>query len=238
MDELSQQANQKRNGLLDAILIIGILSGSLFDAVDFFLNTKLSLWSDLHYILKDLQTLSITALAFTMCSYNSIKIKAFLFMFVIWRAIVLTYNIYLPDFKHQYILIPLYSTYILWIFRTLLINETKPEYQDLHYINRDYAYNIYFPVSTFRGLLQALFTLKNPKYETRMMIFRDKLHLVYNNMFTIKDYNREKLERLINDAGAIIKNKGIPDTEKIQNVYNLSGKSTIFAFRDCRKLEL
>jgi len=236
LEELNLRENQKRNGLLDLVIILGVLSGSLFDAADLFLNTSLSVHGTVHYALKDLQTLSLSILAFTLCSYGNIKIKAFLFMFSIWRFIVFGYNIYLPDFQHQYLMIPLNAIYIIWILRTLTVDSKKPDQQELDNLNKEYGYNILFPVLTFRGLLQILFTFNNPKYETRMALYYDEIFLVYKNKFMRKIYDKEKLEELINKSGAIIKAKRNPT--KIYDIYNLMGKKSIFGIRDCRRLEL
>ena len=228
--------NQKRNGLLSFIAVILILSGSIFDISDQIIKTSFETWTKSHLILKDIQSIGFALLAFSVCSYKIIKIKVLTFMLILWRTMVLLLNLYC-DSPLPYTVVPLYAIYIIWIYRSMSVGR-KGSTISLDNVSFDLAYNIMFPISSFRGLLQALFTFNNPNYETRMLLHNNNIFLVLNNTFTRKPYDKEALSELIKRNNGEIKNKGAVNIEKIYDAYDLVGKRSIFAVRDCRRLEV
>lgn len=240
MEKLNLQPNQKRNELLNVVLFLFIFSGSIFDVSDLILNTSLNSWYLIHYSLKDVQTLAISILAFTLCPYNKINIKVLTFMLVIWRTVVLIYNISLPKLEPGFLYLPLYAIYIFWITRVIILYfKDKPPVYPVDYIEPNYfMYNVLIPISSFRGLLQALFTLKNPRYEARLMLYKDKVYSVYKNRFTEQQLDINEINDLVSKAGAKIKNRGIFNADKFNKIQSLIGKRSITGFRDCRRLEI
>lgn len=240
--ESEKSSRERREQLNLFISIILILSGSIFDIADIYLKTDFATWTDIHCALKDIQFLGFAIMCFTLCGYSNLKIKAFTFMLIIWRATVAVINSYIPDSPIWYILAPLYATYIFWLYRALSLKDDPPIYigntlyNIYNYKNR--TFNVLIPVNTFRGLLQALFTLKNPKYETRLLVHGDKIFSVQRDQFVWQPYDETVIQDLIEKAGARIKIIGLPKQKKLEKVLDLVGKNTIFGIRDCRRLEL
>lgn len=235
-----EKLNQKGN-VLRSLSIIFILSASIFDVLDMALQLNHADWTTAHCALKDLQAVGFALLSFNLCTYSLIKIKTFTFMLIIWRVIVLVLNLTVED-PPAWTLLPVYSIYIIWILRIITIKDRGHEY--LNQTTFKYVYktsntfNVLLPVSTFRGLLQILFTWNNPKYETRLLVNLPHIYSVRNNRFIREPHNQKTIEELMEKTGAKIKLLGSVDESEIIKIDKLLGKRTFTGIRDCRRLAL
>ncbi len=245
MEELNQKTGKKEQ-LKILISIILILSGNVFDIADYYLfNTDYAtVWTDVHLLLKDTRLLGFSILLFIVCPYQRLVIKTFSFMFIILSFAIIIYNIILPEPKnwHINIILALYAIYAYWLYRCFKIKDTRPVYlnKDTYsYLERtSKTFNIVLPVSTFRGLFQALFTKSNPKYETRLLVNGNSMYSVYRGRYIKEKYEKQVIDDLVYKAGAKIKFLGIADEKKIERIDSLVDKRSCFPFRTCRRLEL
>lgn len=228
----------EKRGVLKYILITSmILSGSIFDLTELIFNFKFSVWQSYHFIIKDLMTVGLVSIAYDQASYKNLPLKSFLFMLIIWRVSVAIFNATIPEEHTQYFDLVLYSVYLYWIVRVgiLFIRGAKTNDQISKIISNRY-FNVYLPVSTFRGLLQVLFIpWRNPKYETCMLVSGENLYRVKNDTFIKEKYSQEIVSDLINKAGALIKPVGLPDITKYDK---LVGRRANLLFRNCSTLEV
>lgn len=235
-----EKLNQKRRGS-HSLAILFILSGSLFDISDLYFNTTLNNWTTIHCALKDLQVLGFALLCFNLCEYSKLKTKAFIFMLVLWRILILFSNI-LIDEPSAYSIIPLYVIYVIFLYRIVTINEWPPVFLNKHnfeYIQKtSKSFNVLIPVNTFRGLLQILFTRSSPKYETRLLVSNDFIYSVQHNKFVKQPYEEKIVKDLMEKAGAKVKLLGFFTDDDRLKYENLLGKRTFTGIRDCRRLEI
>jgi hypothetical protein len=223
-----------RKELLSYFIIFAcILSGSIFDAISLFCYVSDATWECIHLTLKDVKLFGISLLLFTVTPYKTLKIKAFSFMICLWSATVLLYNIILPAISYSFIIAPLYSVYIFWLVRILLISSKSPESTNAN--EPIQPYNILFPVSTFRGLLQVLFTpWRDPIFETRLLVFNDNVIGISKKRFTMTALTEDTIKHYIKTKGAVIKRCSYVD---IKNILKLVGTKYIIGLRDCNRLQ-
>ncbi len=234
-----EKLNQNERGLL-SLAIIFILSGITFDLSDIVIQTNQNQWTEIHCFLKDLQAVGYSLLAFTLCSYSNIKIKTFTFMLILWRMLVVPLN--LLDLYYPAIVLPVYAVYIIFLYRIYTLDDWPPVFlnsQNYQYIeNTTKSFNVLLPISTFRGLLQILFTRSSPKYETRLLISGNHIYSVQKSRFVKQDYDHKIIQDLMEKAGARIKLLGLFTPDDRLKYDKLLGKRTFTGIRDCRRLEV
>lgn len=239
MEKLNRKRKEKLNHFIS---IIFILSGSIFDVVDEFLNTNYDTWVEIHCFLKDVQFIGFALLLFTVCNYKRLRIKALAFMLIIWRTLVCGLNIATPESPLWWAVTLMYAIYLIFLYRIYTLKDLPPIYltkDDWPVVeNTTKTFNILLPVNSFRGLLQILLTRSSPKYETRLLVTNGYIYSVQNNRYVKQDYDPRVVKDLMQKAGARIKLIGYIDYSEVIRINSYLGKRTITGIRDCRRLEL
>lgn len=162
-------------------------------------------------------------------------------MFIIWSSVIIIYNAINPQNIPIYVTLLPHSLYLWWLIRVLTIQKDKPSTErDLERVDVYSAhgagvpYNILMPVNSQRGMFQALFTLRNPLYETRLLVSRNTIVGIAKNKFTGFAYSQTHAKSLIKKGGKIVVCKDFSQ----KKLDNLLGKAYIPVLRDCRKLEM
>lgn len=233
--------NSTRERLEYIFIILLILSGSFLDVSNLLFNISFENWETLHNRCREFKLLGFSILAFKAFTYDQIKLKSLSFMFVIWSSVIIGYNSHQPKNTYAAVTsIPLYALYLWWLIRIYFIKQDYDSREENCKLIEQYqtagvAYNIFMPVSTFRGLLQILFLpWKNPLYETRLLVARGKTIGVINNKFTELAYSETHVKSLIRKNGRIKPCRNYSNNK----VKSLIGKRSRFFFKDCRQLEM
>lgn len=230
----------KRRGQKRVTLsILFILSGIMLDSYDLILNIDHATWLILVNISKDLQIVGFSIISYTLCPFSRLKLKTFLFMMCIWRTFVLIAN---PlEFYSIYSVSIFYSIYIYWLLRVYLV-DTSRKIQltggSIIPLLAQESYNIFVPVSSFRGLLKALFIpFSKAYYETTIIVHKGDMYFVKNNSFVKRQYMDEKVKDLIESGHAYVQSCK-PTKKQIKKIDKLVGKKSITGIRDCRRLKI
>lgn len=234
MDKL----NRKRKDIPKIVLFTAfMLVGSLFDIYDliFDLDFK-TIWLNAHLFIKDLFALGSVLLSYHLCGFERLKLKTFLFLMCVWRLFILLFNP-LEIYNIYFILIP-YAIYTVLLLRIFLFNAELITYTNSNVLKNIITYNIFIPVHSFRGLIQALLLFwRDPRYETTILVNSDKMYYVKNKHFHTENKSVEIIERLINKTHAKINVKYLAPKKK-QKINKLLYKRAITGFKDCSKLKI
>jgi len=185
----------------------------------------------------DAQVLGYSLLAYSLCSFNNLKLKAFTFMMCLWRSFVLISN---PlEFFSLYPVIVFNSIFLYWLYRVYFIDNNKvsqmpPDTE----VFMSGSYNVFFPISSFRGLLKSLFVpLSDAYYETTLLVHKDYIYCVRLKEFVRLPYLQRKIKKMVGSGDAYIQSCN-PTEKQIIKIEKLVGKRSITGLRDCRKLKI
>jgi len=233
MEKLSQE---KRDIKL-IVYVLLMLSGYILNLYDLLFNLDFkTTWTDLYCIKQDLQYLGALLFCYHFCPFERLKLKTLLFMLISWQIFILILNP-LEIYNIYFLSIPsiIYSVLILRIF---LIKSNLETYDSTSPIKKTLTYNIFIPVHSFRGLIQAILLFwRDPRYETTILVNNDKVYYVKNKTFHAENKNVEIIERLVNKTHAKIKITHITPRKKRQ-INKLLYKRAIVGLKDCSKLKI
>lgn len=147
------------------------------------------LWEDMIFFTKDLKILGLSIIAYKFCSYKKIEIKALLFFLCLSQYLTLIIN---QMFSEQMTPVDAYifmGFYTVWVLRLRFMRKIEDRHPGNH------AFYILYPVSTIKGLLQAVFLPWHcPRYETRMISDGTSVWLIDKGVFVRKSLAKTKFD--------------------------------------------
>ncbi len=212
------------------VSILFIFSGPLLDITDYIFRLPDAQWSYLYNQSKELQIIGAVLIAFTLCQYKFLHTKVLLFLAILFKTMTLIINgLYFDRVFSSFTLGIIVIIYLLLVFRFFFIyniKERTPKPGD--------AFYILFPVSSFWGLMQAVFLPWHPaRYETRMVCDGEFLWSVFQKQFIrtkVDDLNLDKIQGVRVSWG-----RKLLDTERAL-LDSRVGKKAQPGINDCRKL--
>ena len=210
--------------------IIAIFSGTIFDTLDSIVYFPDAIWNYFHITIKDSQIITFATIAFLLTPYKYIHTKILLFFCVLFKMSILVVNVFAFDRAlPSYFVLFLSLLYFYVVLRSSFIyriRESKPKPGE--------AFYILLPVSSFWGLLQAIFIPWHPaRYETRMTSDGNYVWSVHEGEFKknlVENTNLDKLQGVIVSLG-----RPLRDTE-YAILDGKVGKRAIRGVHDCRDL--
>jgi|GEM_PF-5534492 len=205
-----------------------ILNGVVGDLVTGCLSYSPDEWQQWYSIGRDIQITGFALLAFAICDYNKIEIKAATFFLFIWRVFVTALNLFdLEVFYSPLFLALMTCVYLTWLGKAAkmgVIEEVEP---------KPGAYYFLLPIHSFWGLLKSVFLpWEMARYESICLIDDGVLWSVHDGRFSCVLADKTNIEK---KEGARVYLGDKLKCHQIAKLNSLNGKKCIPGIRDCRK---
>jgi len=148
-------------------------------------------WDYWYSISRDVQISGFALLAFAICDYNKIEIKAATFFLFIWRVFVTGINLFEPEMFYS----PLFLTlptciYLTWLGKAAkmgVIKEVEP---------KPGAYYFLMPIHSVWGLLKSVFIpWEMARYESVVAVDNGFLWSVHKGKFSSVEVDKTNIAR-------------------------------------------
>lgn len=214
-----------------SIAFLMILSGIWLDVSDAIFTMPFEVWQGWYSIVRDIQFVGFSLLAFELCPYNGVEIKMATFFMLLWRVVVFGANALETDpGKAIWSVAVLTVVYLSWMARAILMGHIDEEEE------KPGAYMFLMPIHSGWGLLKAIFMpWEMARYESVVMVDDGTAWFVHRWKFTQKHVCDTNLI----DRQGVKRYLGRPlnGFEKMRLV-KLVGTRAIPGLRDCRKFKI
>lgn len=208
-----------------------ILNGVIGDIVLAPLNVSVEYWQIWYSIARDIQFVGFALLAFNICPYDRVELKAATFFLVLWRVFVAIINIFeWPVFMSPVFVCALTAIYLTWLGKMAMMGEIEQEE------DQPGAYYFMMPIHSIWGLLKAVFIIWWPaRYESIVVVDRNVLWAVHNNRFISKHVDNTNISK--RKGVKVYLGRDLYRHERVE-LNNYVGKLAIPGIRDCRGLKV
>lgn len=220
------------------IVVALVFSGVVLDGVDAFLKwsdsfEELSLvaWQGWYAVTAEAQLVGFALVAFIVCPYSRVELKAASFFMVLWRVFVAVVNLWeMPVFYSPVFLYSMMGVYLVWLSKAVLMGryDATPEHPG--------AYYFYMPIHSVWGLLKSVFLpWEMARYESVFVVEGQTMWAVHHGRFVMRSVSETNIE---NRQGVkVYLGRGFTAGERL-SLNSMIGDKAIPGLRDCRRLKV
>ena len=177
------------------------------------------------------QLIGFALVAFLVCPYTMVEIKAASFFIVLWRVFVAVINLIgLPALLSPAFLCLMGCFYLAWMTKAVFMGryESNP--------GTGGAYYFYMPIHSVWGLLKSVFVpWEMARYESVVVVEGQTMWAVNRGRFVMRSVSETNLE---NRQGVkVYLGRGLTAHERLALNF-MVGEKAIPGIRDCRRLRV
>jgi hypothetical protein len=208
-----------------------ILCGLGLDVLDLVKTIDTDVWRGWYSIVRDVQFIGFSLLAYLLCPYEKVRLKVATFFMCLWRVLVCCVNLAGIEPRYPtFVVISMVLVYLTWLLKTGMM-ETLEQGEP-----KDGAYIFYMPIHSVWGLLKAVFVFwRGARYESIVIVQGEKLWAVNGKRFVtklVKDTNLHEREGVKVYLGRFL------TISEVACLAQLVGKRAVPGLRDCGRLKV